>query len=89
MAVNEDKAVSYNDRELTVGEELTDKLREEESLGFNFVDAETAERVIGNGTYYMVITILEDFSANAATVMDEKPEKMELVGLRGCMVQDE
>ena len=30
--VNEDKAVSYNDRELNVGEELTDKLREEESL---------------------------------------------------------
>ena len=76
--VNEDKAVSYNDRELNVGEELTDKLREEESLCFNFVDAETAERGLRNGTYYMVITIPEDFSANAATVMDEKPEKMEL-----------
>lgn len=76
--VNEDRAVSYNDRELNVGKELTEKLRDEESLCFNFVDAETAERGLRNGTYYMVITIPEDFSANAATVMDEKPEKMEL-----------
>ena len=34
--VNEDKAVAYNDRELNVGEELVEKLREEESLCFNF-----------------------------------------------------
>lgn len=76
--VNEDKAVAYNDRELNVGEELVEKLREEESLCFNFVDAETAERGLRNGTYYMVITIPEDFSENASTVMDEKPKKMEL-----------
>ena len=76
--VNEDEAVAYNDRELNVGEELVEKLREEESLCFNFVDAETAERGLRNGTYYMVITIPEDFSENASTVMDEKPKKMEL-----------
>ena len=28
--VNEDRAVSYNDRELNVGKELTEKLRDEE-----------------------------------------------------------
>ena len=39
---------------------------------------QTAEDGLANGTYYMVITIPEDFSANAATVMDENPKQMEL-----------
>ena len=76
--VNKDKPVTYNDKELKVGEELVDKLKDEDSLCFNFVDQETAARGLKNGTYYMVITIPEDFSENASTVMDEEPQKMEL-----------
>ena len=34
---------------------------------------------LANGTYYMVITIPEDFSSNAATLMDDHPKKMELL----------
>lgn len=76
--VNKDKPVTYNDKELKVGEELVDKLKDEDSLCFNFVDQETAARGLKNGTYYMVITIPENFSENASTVMDEEPQKMEL-----------
>ena len=47
-------------------------------MAFNFVDAETAEAGLRNGTYYMVITIPEDFSKNASTLMDENPQKMKL-----------
>ncbi len=45
---------------------------------FHFVDSKDAEQGLKNGTYYMVITIPEDFSENASTLMDEKPKKMEL-----------
>lgn len=76
--VNEDKEVTYGDTELSVGKDLIENLKENDSLAFNFVDSEVANLGLKNGTYYMVITIPEDFSFNASTLMDEKPQKMEL-----------
>ncbi|MDD2979937.1 MAG: YhgE/Pip domain-containing protein [Hespellia sp.] len=76
--VNEDQSVKYNDSTLQVGDELIDNLKENDSLSFNFVDADAAAQGLKNGTYYMVITIPENFSGNAATLMDENPQKMEL-----------
>lgn len=76
--VNEDNSVAYHDKTLSVGEDLVEKLKEEDSLLFNFVDSQVALRGLENGTYYMVITIPENFSANAATVLDDNPNKMEL-----------
>ena len=76
--VNEDEPAEYGDTTLTVGDQLVDNLKENDSLAFNFVDADVANEGLKNGTYYMVITIPKDFSANAATVMDEQPQKMVL-----------
>lgn len=76
--VNNDKAVVYNDKTMDVGGELVDNLKENNSLDFNFVDEEVAKNGLENGTYYMVITIPEDFSSNATTLMDEEPLKMNL-----------
>ena len=74
--VNEDEPAEYGDTTLTVGDQLVDNLKENDSLAFNFVDADVAKEGLKNGTYYMAITIPKDFSANAATVMDDQPEKM-------------
>lgn len=76
--VNNDKSVEYDGKTLQVGDEMADELKKNDEMQFNFVDAQTAEDGLRNGTYYMVITIPEEFSKNAATLMDEKPEKMEL-----------
>ena len=76
--VNEDKPVDYDGTTLSVGKDMVEELRENDSMAFNFVDSRTAEDGLENGTYYMVITIPEDFSANAATLMDDEPKKMEL-----------
>lgn len=65
--VNKDKSVIYEDKVMDVGNELVDNLKESNSLDFNFVDEDVAERGLENGTYYMVVTIPEDFSANATT----------------------
>ena len=74
--VNEDEPAEYGDTTLTVGDQLVDNLKENDSLAFNFVDADVAKEGLKNGTYYMAITIPKNFSANAATVMDDQPEKM-------------
>ena len=68
--VNEDKPVEYNGKTLSIGKDMTDELKDNDSMAFNIVDSKTAEDGLANGTYYMVIKIPENFSANAATVMD-------------------
>lgn len=76
--VNEDKPVTYNNETLEVGNEMVDSLKDNDSLDFHFVSSKEAKDGLKNGTYYMVITIPEDFSANASTVLDEHPRKMVL-----------
>ena len=76
--VNEDKPVEYNGKTLSIGKDMADELKDNDSMAFNIVDSKTAEDGLANGTYYMVIKIPENFSANAATVMDDDPKQMEL-----------
>ncbi len=77
--VNEDQSAAYNGKNLNVGEKLVENLQEDKSLQFHFVNAAAAEKGLEEGAYYMVITIPEDFSAHAATLLDEHPQKMELL----------
>lgn len=76
--VNNDQAVTYNGKKLTIGEDLADNLADNDAMAFNIVDEKTAKKGLENGTYYMIITIPENFSKNAATLMDEDPQKMVL-----------
>ena len=76
--VNCDRETVYNGKELHVGEDLVQNLRERGELALDFVDAEEARAGLLSGKYYMVVTIPEDFSARAATVTDARPEQMEL-----------
>ncbi len=76
--VNEDKPCKYEGKTLTIGDDLIDELKENDSLQFNFVDKDVAEQGLKNGTFYMVITIPKDFSKNSTTLMDDNPTKMEL-----------
>ena len=57
--VNLDQSVEYEGATLRVGEELEDKLRENEELDFQFVKSEDAEKGLENGDYYMPIDLLE------------------------------
>lgn len=76
--VNLDKACDYNGDQLAVGDELVKNLKEDASLDFSFVDAKTAQAGLDDGTYYMVITIPDNFSYNATTLLEDNPQKMEL-----------
>ncbi|MBC3796980.1 YhgE/Pip family protein [Acetobacterium tundrae] len=76
--VNEDKACDDNGNTLNIGAELTRTLADEKPLAFESVDSQTAQAGLKNGDYYMVITIPEDFSKNAATLMNSDPQPMVL-----------
>lgn len=76
--VNLDSPVEYNNKTLSLGDDMVDSLKDSDAMAFNFVDPETAASGLENGTYYVVITIPEDFSKNAASLMDDDPVPMEL-----------
>lgn len=76
--VNNDQPVDYEGETLNVGQEMVDQLKDDGSLDFRFVDSEDARQGLADGDYYMVITIPENFSANAASLTGDAPEKMEL-----------
>ncbi len=76
--VNQDKPVEYKEKTLKIGQDLVDNLKDNDELDFHFVDPIEAQEGIENGTYYMVITIPENFSENASTVMDDQPTQMVL-----------
>ena len=76
--VNADIPAESNGKELAIGNAMVEKLKEKQSLDFHFVSQSEAEEGLAEGSYYMVISIPEDFSANAATLLDEQPKKMRL-----------
>lgn len=76
--VNNDKSVEYNDETLSIGEDMVEELKKDKSLDFKFVDEKKAQEGLEKNDYYMVVTIPENFSKNATTVLDKNPEKMVL-----------
>lgn len=74
--VNQDQSVNYENKTLAIGEELVDRLKDNQSMNFQCVDENKAKKGLENGKYYMIITIPENFSKNATTLLDEQPEKM-------------
>ncbi len=76
--VNEDRAAAYEGRTFAVGDELVGNLKENKTLDWHFTDAKEAERGMEDGTYFMVLTIPENFSANASSIMADQPKAMNL-----------
>lgn len=76
--VNHDKKVNYEGKTLQVGDDLVKNLKDSGSLDFHFVSDKKAEEGLKSGEYYMIISIPENFSKNATTLMDKNPKQMKL-----------
>lgn len=77
--VNEDKATELMGQKLDVGHQVVENLKKNKQLDWHFVSKEEAEKGMKDLKYYMVVTITEDFSKNAASVINKQPKKMELI----------
>ena len=77
--VNHDKKVNYEGKTLQVGDDLVKNLKDSGSLDFHFVSDKKAEEELKSGEYYMIISIPENFSKNATTLMDKNPKQMKLI----------
>nr|WP_279664023.1 YhgE/Pip domain-containing protein [Ectobacillus ponti] len=76
--VNLDKGAEHDGKQLTVGKDFVDKLKDKDNFQWHIVSDEQAKQGLKGQKYYMVIRIPENFSANAATLTEEHPKHLEL-----------
>lgn len=77
--VNEDKGAEMNGTALQVGADLVAELKKSDDFGWKFVSESEAEEGMKDKKYYMSITIPEDFSQKATTVLDENPQPASII----------
>lgn len=76
--VNEDRPIHYEGKKLDVGRQTIKKLKKNHQLDWHFVNKKQADQGLKDKKYYTVITIPQNFSKNAATVLSKHPKKMQL-----------
>lgn len=79
VIVNEDTGASFEGQELSIGNDLVEKLKESNEFAFDFKNKEEAYEKLQNQEYYLLVEIPENFSENATTLLNENPEKLSLL----------
>ncbi|NQN95295.1 YhgE/Pip domain-containing protein [Streptococcus suis] len=74
--VNQDQSASFQDKTLTIGDDMVDNMKESKSLDFHFVSEKDAEKGLEEGDFYMVITLPEDLSEKASSLLTNQPEPL-------------
>ncbi len=74
--VNQDQSATFQDKTLTIGDDMVDNMKESKSLDFHFVSEKDAEKGLEEGDYYMVITLPEDLSEKASSLLTDQPEHL-------------
>lgn len=74
--VNQDQSASFQDKTLTIGDDMVDNMKESKSLDFHFVSETDAEKGLEEGDFYMVITLPEDLSEKASSLLTNQPEPL-------------
>lgn len=77
--VNSDKGAQFEGEKLAIGDDLQKELETSEDFDFHIVDKQAALDGLKQQEYYMMIEIPENFSENATTLMNDQPQKLELI----------
>ena len=76
--VDRDVPVEYQGKKMAVGQQTVDQLRKNHQMKWEIVSKKKADYGLHHRQYYAVITIPQNFSENATTVMDKNPKQMKL-----------
>lgn len=77
--VNNDKGASFNGKEMNIGDDVIDELKNNHDIGWKIVNTKQADMGLIDGTYYAMIEIPEDFSEDLTSILSEKPTKPEII----------
>ncbi|MCF6137818.1 YhgE/Pip domain-containing protein [Pseudalkalibacillus berkeleyi] len=76
--VNSDDGAEFDGKDLHIGDDLVDKLKDSSEFEFHFVDKEEGYKNLEKQEYYMLVEIPEDFSENGTTLLEDRPQKLSL-----------
>lgn len=77
--INEDKGSSISNKDVNLGDQVVEKLKDNDALGWQFVDKATASKGVETGKYYASIEIPSDFSRNLTSLISEDVKKGEII----------
>lgn len=77
--VNNDKGSVLNDKEINVGNDVVEELKNNKKIGWEFVNEKEADLGLVDGTYYAMIQIPEDFSQDLTSIVSGDIKKPEII----------
>jgi len=76
--VNHDEKATLNNKDITIGDDLVDKLKDNNNFKFQVVSEKEADKQLNRGESVGTIIVPKNASANATTILDENPKKINL-----------
>lgn len=77
--VNKDLGTTLNGKEINLGNDVVEELKDNHQMGWQFVSEEEATQMVEEGKYYAMITIPEDFSKNLTSIVTEDIQKGNII----------
>lgn len=78
--INNDKGTTFKDKDINLGEQLVDKLKDNDTIDWQFVDnVDEAKKNLIMEKYYATIEIPEDFSENVTTLVEKDVKNPKLI----------
>lgn len=77
--VNNDTGTKLRNKNINVGDELIEKLKDNNDLGWKFVNKDDAIKGVQDGTYYASIEIPSNFSKDLTSLVSSNVKKGEII----------
>ncbi len=77
--INNDKGTELNGKAINIGDQVIDQLKENDLMGWQFVDEAEGERALEEGTFYATITIPDNFSKDITSLVTSDVKKGQII----------
>ena len=77
--INNDKGTEFNGKLINIGDQVVDQLKENDLMGWQFVDEAEGEKALEEGTFYATITIPDNFSQDITSLVTSDVKKGQMI----------
>ena len=77
--INNDKGTEFNGKVINIGDQVVDQLKENDLMGWQFVDEAEGEKALEEGTFYATITIPDNFSEDITSLVTSDVKKGQII----------
>ncbi|MDO5794776.1 MAG: YhgE/Pip domain-containing protein [Turicibacter sp.] len=77
--INNDKGTDFNGKAINIGDQVIEQLKENDLMGWQFVDEAEGEKALEEGTFYATLTIPENFSKDIASLVSSDVKKGQMI----------